>query len=62
MLVGAADALFEELGVALAPDEAESYEATVRSLTEELGERAFASKRAEGAALQLEVAVELALA
>jgi predicted ATPase/DNA-binding SARP family transcriptional activator len=61
VLVGAADALFDELGVALAPDEAESYDATVRSLAERLGERALASRRAEGAALQLDAAVTFAL-
>jgi len=62
VLVGAADALFGDLGVALAPDEAESYEGTVRTLTEQLGETAFARRRADGAGLPLDVAVQLALA
>jgi predicted ATPase/DNA-binding SARP family transcriptional activator len=61
VLVGAADALFEELGVALAADDRESYESTVRGLTERLGEQTFEKRRAEGRTLELERAVELAL-
>lgn len=47
-LLGAADALFDELGVIRLGDEAESYDETVRALGEQLGEQSFEAARAEG--------------
>jgi predicted ATPase/DNA-binding SARP family transcriptional activator len=61
-LVGAADMLFEELGVALSADDAESYERTVARLTQQLGDVAFDRQHSEGKTLELDRAVELALA
>ncbi|MGH3104199.1 MAG: ATP-binding protein [Gaiellaceae bacterium] len=53
-LLGAADALFEELGVTKFGDEAESYDETVRTLEAHLGEQAFEAARAEGRAMTLD--------
>jgi non-specific serine/threonine protein kinase len=61
LLLGAADALFEDLGVPLYADEREIYERTVEGLRSHLGEHAFEGKRSEGRALGLERAIELAL-
>jgi predicted ATPase/DNA-binding SARP family transcriptional activator len=60
-LLGAADALFEDLGVPLYGDELVIYERTVQGLRSHLGEETFAGKRSEGKALGLERAIELAL-
>jgi predicted ATPase/DNA-binding SARP family transcriptional activator len=59
--LGAADAVFEELGLPLHGDERDIYERTVEGLTSSLGEAAFETKRSEGKALGLERAIELAL-
>jgi hypothetical protein len=61
LLLGAADALFEELGVPLYADEREIYERTVEGLRSHLGEHVFETKRSEGRALGFERAIELAL-
>jgi predicted ATPase/class 3 adenylate cyclase len=53
-LLGAADALFDELGVIRLGDEVESREETARALEERLGEQAFEAARAEGRALSLD--------
>jgi predicted ATPase/class 3 adenylate cyclase len=60
-LLGAADSLFDELGVIKMGDEAESYEETVRALVEHLGEPAFEAARTEGRALTLDEASAEAL-
>jgi predicted ATPase/DNA-binding SARP family transcriptional activator len=61
LLLGAADAAFEELGVPLYGEELDIYERTVEGLSSHLGEDAFETKRSEGRALGLERAIELAL-
>ena len=55
-----ATALFEELGVALSADDAESYERTVERVRSQLGGD-FERVRAEGSALDFDAAVALAL-
>jgi predicted ATPase len=60
-LLGAADAVFEDVGVPLYGDEKEIYERTMAGLRSHLGEDKFESKRSEGRALGLERAIELAL-
>jgi predicted ATPase/DNA-binding SARP family transcriptional activator len=61
-LLGAADAVFEELGVPLYGDARDIYKRTVDDLRSNLGEDSFEKKRSEGRALGLERAIELALA
>jgi predicted ATPase/class 3 adenylate cyclase len=56
-LLGAADVLFDELGVIKLGEEAESYEETVRTLGQHLGEEAFEATRAEGRATSLDQTV-----
>jgi predicted ATPase/class 3 adenylate cyclase len=60
-LLGAVDALVDEIGVVLNIEERESYERTVEALRAQLGKSEFESKRADGRALELERAIELAL-
>jgi predicted ATPase/DNA-binding SARP family transcriptional activator len=60
-LLGAADAVFQELGIVLQEDDRERYDCTVRDLRAGLGETAFEAARAAGAALELDRAVEEAL-
>jgi predicted ATPase/DNA-binding SARP family transcriptional activator len=60
-LLGAADAVFEDLGVPLYGDERDIYERTVEDLRSHLGDDAFESKRSEGRALGIERAIEQAL-
>ena len=60
-LLGAADGLLDETGVVFDTDERETYEQTVESLSARLGTKTFDAKRAEGRALALERAIELAL-
>lgn len=60
-LIGAADALFEELGVALSADDAESYERTVERVRAQLSPETFDECRQEGSMLDAERAAELAL-
>jgi predicted ATPase/DNA-binding SARP family transcriptional activator len=60
-ILGAADAVFEELGVPLYGDARDSYERTMDDLRSNLGEDIFEKKRSEGRALGLERAIELAL-
>ena len=50
-LLGAGDALFEALGVAIGPEEADGYAQTVARLGAELGERQLDAVRAEGRAV-----------
>ena len=59
-LIGASEALFDELGVPIQDQEAESCARTVEALKATLGE-AFARARAEGRALEADDAIEEAL-
>jgi tetratricopeptide (TPR) repeat protein len=61
VLVGAGGALFAELGVALASDDAETYEAALAALRRRLGADGLEARLAEGAVLPLPDAVALAL-
>jgi predicted ATPase/DNA-binding SARP family transcriptional activator len=60
-LIGAAESLLDETGVRLDIDERQSYERTVEALRARLGTPAFETKRAEGRALALDRAIEVAL-
>ncbi|MGZ8692597.1 MAG: tetratricopeptide repeat protein, partial [Gaiellaceae bacterium] len=60
-LLGAADALFEELEIVLQEDDRETYERTVEILRARLGEEVFEIARSAGAVLELERAIEQAL-
>jgi predicted ATPase/class 3 adenylate cyclase len=60
-LLGAADGLFEELGVIRFGDEAETYEETLRALEAQLGTERFEAARAAGRARTLDEAVADAL-
>jgi hypothetical protein len=60
-LVGAAAALFQELGTPIAPDEAETYERTIETLGGRLDADRLAALGAEGAALPLAEALSEAL-
>jgi tetratricopeptide (TPR) repeat protein len=60
-LLGAAERLREASGAGLSADERAEYEASVAALRTALGEGAFAAARAEGRAMSLEAAIELAL-
>jgi tetratricopeptide (TPR) repeat protein len=57
-MLGAADALFEELGVALQKDDRETYDRVVEELRERLGEDALGAARLAGRTLGLEEAIE----
>jgi predicted ATPase/DNA-binding SARP family transcriptional activator len=59
-LLGAGERLFEELNVAPQGDDRETYERTVQTLEDRLGERAFADARSQGRSLEQEVAIEYA--
>jgi non-specific serine/threonine protein kinase len=61
VLLGKADSMFEELGVALQEDDRETYERAVETLKEQLGPEAFEKARSAGAALEPERAIEQAL-
>ena len=61
-LIGAAEGLFDELGVPMQDDERETHARTVEALGETLGEAAFEAARAEGRGLPLEDAIASALA
>jgi tetratricopeptide (TPR) repeat protein len=61
LLLGAADALFEELGVALQDDDRETYERVVEELRARLGSDAFDAARAVGRGLRMEEAIGEAL-
>jgi predicted ATPase/DNA-binding SARP family transcriptional activator len=58
-LIGAAEALFEEVGVPIQGEEQETYEATVAELRRRLGEEAFEDARRAGRELPLDEAVRL---
>ncbi|MDX6398488.1 MAG: hypothetical protein QOJ43_1896, partial [Gaiellaceae bacterium] len=60
-LVGAAEGLFEELGVVLQEDDRDTYERTVATLKAQLGPEAFEAARSAGAAVELERAIAEAL-
>jgi tetratricopeptide (TPR) repeat protein len=60
-LMGAAGALFDELGLALAPEEAETYGRALALLREQLGADDLDAERAAGAAEPIEDAMALAL-
>jgi predicted ATPase/DNA-binding SARP family transcriptional activator len=60
-LVGAAEGLFEELGVVLQEDDRDTYERTVATLEAQLGPEAFEAARSAGAAVELERAIAEAL-
>jgi len=60
-LIGAAEGLFDELGVPMQDDERETYERTVEALADRLGGEALEAARAEGRGLALEEAIALAL-
>jgi tetratricopeptide (TPR) repeat protein len=60
-LLGAADALFDELGVIRLGDEAESHEETLETLEAQLGKQALEEARAGGQAATLDEAVAEAL-
>jgi hypothetical protein len=60
-LLGAAESVLEELGVALGTEERQGYERTLQALESELGADALRALRAEGASLPLGEAVVLAL-
>jgi predicted ATPase/DNA-binding SARP family transcriptional activator len=55
-LLGAAEALFAEVGVPIGPEEEEGYERTIAALATELGVEDFERKRAAGRELPLEQA------
>lgn len=59
-LLGAGEQLFEELNVAPQGDDRETYERTVQTLEDRLGERAFADARSQGRSLEQESAIEYA--
>jgi tetratricopeptide (TPR) repeat protein len=60
-LVGAAEAMMEAQGAAWPPDERLHYERTVATLSQEMGEPAFASVRAAGRSMSSSDAVRFAL-
>jgi hypothetical protein len=60
-LIGAADVLFEELGIPLGPEEREGYEATVALLETQLSSDELASANARGRDLGTEQAIAYAL-
>ena len=60
-LVGAADALLEELGITMSGDDAEMYATTIEALRRQLGDR-FDDVRSRGRVLPLPEAVEEATA
>ena len=60
-LWGAAEALREEIGSPLAPNDREAYEREVAQARQVLGEAAFAAAWEEGRAMTMEQAVEYAL-
>jgi predicted ATPase/class 3 adenylate cyclase/Tfp pilus assembly protein PilF len=60
-LSGAAEALREEMGLPLAPNEKEEYDRDVAQVRQGLGEVAFAAAWEEGRAMTMEHAVEYAL-
>ena len=57
-LLGASEALFSELGVAMSPDEAEAQERVTSYVVDALGAERSAQLRAEGAALTLDELLE----
>jgi hypothetical protein len=61
-LLGAAEALREELGLPLSPADSPAVEATAAAARAALGDEAFEAARAEGRALPLEQAIAEALA
>ena len=61
-LLGAALALFEEIGAELGVEERDGYDRAVAQLRRELGEDAFAALEREGRALSAEAAAAEALA
>jgi non-specific serine/threonine protein kinase len=61
LLVGAGNALFGELGIALAADDAETYERALATLRVRLGGARLEAELAAGAALPLDDAVALAV-
>ncbi len=60
-LLGAAEALYDELGISLGPEEQEGHERTAALLEGELGPDLLGRLRAEGRTLELEPAIAMAL-
>lgn len=60
-LLGASDALMEELGAVWPPEDRKAYEWSLASACEQLGEEAFGRAFAEGRAMAMEEAIQFAL-
>jgi predicted ATPase len=59
-LLGASEALFDDLGVVMLGDELEAYEETVETLRGALGDATFALERAAGRSMPIEEAIAAA--